>query len=1363
MKKRWKRLTALALALIMCVQPVITAHAIDTFAYSKWPVFNTNGNETYLKRSMVMCQGQACEATGGVIERVVLPANISDMNLSLTEFHYAENGSGVNEITGDQHYKDSGKLFSEQTGIEITPVHSGTVDYSRLQEWQYCNLKTGQKFVVPVIACKDYSAQEKNRSKLEVYKELAPRLVQVMKQYTELFQQLKASQNSASVQVGNLHPCDLNLVHKVAAAIQREFGVTLNYPDSHSFWVNSTGWTDEDAVDKLNTYWDEKYTEQDMLREGDVQWLNQLLNEVAPWYLNYLNQHKIEDPQILSFSINGAYGLIDEENRTIQVKIPNAEKLENDTIPEVETPDSVKAYYMAGAYGKGTVYFVSVPYDKATGVTYDSISNSSEGTYEYGVDLSRTWRVNIESGEPWTKVTEFAVEADGKRRLAEIDEDARTIHLSLPYGTDLTQIRPEIKHTGSFCNMEGQVLDFSDGQSKTLILKNEAYNTEQQYEVTVTAEKSGENRILSYLIGECSGEIHDNAITVLLPYGTVLEGQEAEIEWSEYAKLTRPENLQWGDNTYSVTAQSGEVRTYTVTITQKNAATGNKILSFSYGGAKGSIDDRNGKITMELPAGSPSRFAPEIQISDYATIEPESGVVQDFSSPVSYRVTAQNGDANNYTVEVTFNQERVPNPYLDDMEGLLNKIVSRYGEKANDDWEWLVEGIWQGEEANSSGTFSLANCVGTLNSQTSVAMTNLDRKIMTMTARGFDCSNLAKYNGGKPLIDSKGNEVDDLVKILYNYEGTYTINGPIFALIALDMGNYTIPADAVWTREKLVEKLIEHPYLSEGFGLDMVGMLMYAIAPYQNDPDYGEQVKKKLAEGVEVIQQRMQSDYSFSEWGSTNSETASQVICALSACGIDCHTDPRFSNGTESVLTRWLEFAHLDTGYFDHDDKLLNNAMATYQGAYTLEWYLNFQKNGGAGHPYQFYYGRQSYGRKLGTEAEILSFTLAGQKGEINPTERTIKVTVPKGMPLSQVTPELVLSDHASLMMPSLPCNFVENEPQPFVIKAEDGQTQNTWKVTVEYGDVASAESDLNTGSIQLFDKNQREVSYTLEGKTTTEDGYDIVLNVEEGIDLTRLRLAAELSWGADSDIKLDGKTDLDLSDWLEIRVTAQDKQHVKLYRIKVQYEKYAEITAFSLRIGETDYQGTISGTKIIISGVPSNADVTAAVPTIEVSAETTTLSPLSGVPQDFSAGQEYVVSGDGVKSRTYQVQVVKDGRADSTIPDTVTSSAKIQSFSVLGVSGEIDQDTGMIMVELPQRTDVSSVAPTVTVGSGCSVSPVSGEIVNLTSPVIYTVTNGTESKDYTVVVTLKQAVSQKLWEKMEDQNTITDHQVVRD
>ena len=33
--------------------------------------------------------------------------------------------------------------------------------------------------------------------------------------------------------------------------------------------------------------------------------------------------------------------------------------------------------------------------------------------------------------------------------------------------------------------------------------------------------------------------------------------------------------------------------------------------------------------------------------------------------------------------------------------------------------------------------------------------------------------------------------MDDLAAVLYNYAGSYTINGPVFALIALDMGTYT--------------------------------------------------------------------------------------------------------------------------------------------------------------------------------------------------------------------------------------------------------------------------------------------------------------------------------------------------------------------------------------------------------------------------------------------------------------------------------------------------------------------------------------------------------------------------------------------
>lgn len=58
-------------------------------------------------------------------------------------------------------------------------------------------------------------------------------------------------------------------------------------------------------------------------------------------------------------------------------------------------------------------------------------------------------------------------------------------------------------------------------------------------------------------------------------------------------------------------------------------------------------------------------------------------------------------------------------------------------------------------------------------------MTEFDRTIMMLTARGFDCTKLSQYNNGKPYIDSKGNEIDNLVAALYNYSGEYTINGPI--------------------------------------------------------------------------------------------------------------------------------------------------------------------------------------------------------------------------------------------------------------------------------------------------------------------------------------------------------------------------------------------------------------------------------------------------------------------------------------------------------------------------------------------------------------------------------------------------------
>lgn len=118
-----------------------------------------------------------------------------------------------------------------------------------------------------------------------------------------------------------------------------------------------------------------------------------------------------------------------------------------------------------------------------------------------------------------------------------------------------------------------------------------------------------------------------------------------------------------GENTYTVTSEDGKVRTYTVTITRTAVARGRQILSFTYGAAAGVIDQVNGTISLVLPAGTGTTFAPTIRVSDFATVTPASGEAQDFSKPVQYKVKAQNGSTNTYTVTVTVSQEQAENPY----------------------------------------------------------------------------------------------------------------------------------------------------------------------------------------------------------------------------------------------------------------------------------------------------------------------------------------------------------------------------------------------------------------------------------------------------------------------------------------------------------------------------------------------------------------------------------------------------------------------------------------------------------------------------------------------------------------------------
>ncbi len=105
---------------------------------------------------------------------------------------------------------------------------------------------------------------------------------------------------------------------------------------------------------------------------------------------------------------------------------------------------------------------------------------------------------------------------------------------------------------------------------------------------------------------------------------------------------------------YTVTAEDGTT-TETWVVIATEVSTGTDITEFSLDerSEDATIDDTNHTVTFDLPANQDiTALTPSIEISDNATISPESGVVQDFSEDVVYTVTAQDGTTQEWTVSV---------------------------------------------------------------------------------------------------------------------------------------------------------------------------------------------------------------------------------------------------------------------------------------------------------------------------------------------------------------------------------------------------------------------------------------------------------------------------------------------------------------------------------------------------------------------------------------------------------------------------------------------------------------------------------------------------------------------------------------
>jgi hypothetical protein len=210
--------------------------------------------------------------------------------------------------------------------------------------------------------------------------------------------------------------------------------------------------------------------------------------------------------------------------------------------------------------------------------------------------------------------------------------------------------------------------------------------------------------------------------------------------------------------------------------------------------------------------------------------------------------------------------------------------------------------------------------------------TEYSRVIVALSAIGADARSVGGYDLTKPLGD-------------YDKTIWQGLNGPIWALIALDSGNYPEPSSGI--RQKYINCILSRqledggwsltggtPYATESYNVsdpDITGMALQALAKYQNQPA----VATAINEALDCMSKKQQSDGGFSSMGDSNAESIVQMIVALGELGISVD-DSRFTKNGNTLLDALMAFRQSDGGFQHTTSGSGNNQMTAEQGLYAL-------------------------------------------------------------------------------------------------------------------------------------------------------------------------------------------------------------------------------------------------------------------------------------------------------------------------------------------------------------------------------------------------------------------------------------------
>ncbi|WP_238540496.1 S-layer homology domain-containing protein [Paenibacillus mucilaginosus] len=208
-------------------------------------------------------------------------------------------------------------------------------------------------------------------------------------------------------------------------------------------------------------------------------------------------------------------------------------------------------------------------------------------------------------------------------------------------------------------------------------------------------------------------------------------------------------------------------------------------------------------------------------------------------------------------------------------------------------------------------------------------VTDYERLALSVQAAGGDPQSIGGFN---------------LIERIYNNErmeaqGT---NGPIYALLALNAGDYEIPADAAWTKEKLLQWILDVQNADGSWPLvkgetgstDLTGSALAALSYYGTQAE----VKAAVNKAVQWLGTQQAENGGFALDGVVNAESTAQVLWGLSLSGIDPVHSASFKSG-DGHMVNYLLGLQLDSGAFPHVSGGEAEGMATEQAVMALGAY----------------------------------------------------------------------------------------------------------------------------------------------------------------------------------------------------------------------------------------------------------------------------------------------------------------------------------------------------------------------------------------------------------------------------------------